>query len=133
MTGNDIDREGTRPDFDSGEPVALMMFTPAGAKKFEELTLTLSERGRVRANSLGLTGAIENDVANQQFAIIFDREIKSAPTIDFDDNPSGIPGDNGAIITGVSMQEAKDLALVLQSGALPLEFRVVSKETRTRG
>jgi preprotein translocase subunit SecD len=132
LTGDDIEREGTRQEFDSafGQPVALMMFTPAGAKKFEELTLTLSERGRVRANSLGLIGATENDVANQQFAIVFDREIKSAPTIDFDDNPSGIPGNNGAIITGVTIQEAKDLALLLRSGALPLEFRVVSKETR---
>ena len=132
MTGDDIERKGTRQDFDSGEPVVLMTFTPAGAKKFEEITLTLAERGRVRANSLGVTDAMENDVANQQFAIVLDREIKSAPTIDFDDNPSGISGKNGAIITGVSLQEAKDLALVLRSGALPIEFRIVSIETRHR-
>jgi preprotein translocase subunit SecD len=134
MTGDDIERKGTRQDFEPtvGEPVVLMTFTPAGAKKFEEITLRLAERGRVRADSLGVTDAMENDVANQQFAIVLDREIKSAPTIDFDDNPSGISGKNGAIITGVTLQEAKDLALVLRSGALPIEFRIVSIETRHR-
>jgi preprotein translocase subunit SecD len=135
LTGDDLKSEGIRQDFDSGpgggnEPVVVIQFTDSGAEKFEEVTRTLAERGRDRANSLGLTDAIENDVANQQFAIMLDREIKSAPTIDFDDNPSGISGNNGAIITGVSIQEAKDLALVLRSGALPLEFRIVSKETR---
>ena len=57
---------------------------------------------------------------------MLDREIKSAPTVDFDDNPSGIGGNNGAIITGVSIQEAKDLALVLRSGTLP--FKLVTIE-----
>ena len=45
-----------------------------------------------------------------------------SPTIDFDENPDGIPGDNGAQISGIGdVNEAKDLALVLQTGALARE------------
>ena len=87
-----------------------------GADRFEEITRRLVERGRAKANRLGITDKNQNDVANQQFAIVLDRVIQSAPTVDFDDNPAGIPGNNGAIITGVSIQEAKDLAIVLRSG-----------------
>jgi SecD/SecF fusion protein len=131
MTGDDLERKGTRQDFDSGpgrgnEPVVTMQFTDGGADKFEEVTRRLVERGRSRASQLGLTDKVENDVANQQFAIVLDRVIKSAPTVDFDDNPSGIPGNNGAIITGVSINEAKDLAIVLRSGTLP--FKLVTIE-----
>ena len=131
MTGDDLERKGTRQDFDSGpgrnnEPVVTMQFTNRGADRFEEVTRTLAERGRSLANRAGVTDKTENDAFNQQFAIVLDREIKSAPTVDFDDNPSGIGGNNGAIITGVSIQEAKDLALVLRSGTLP--FKLITIE-----
>ena len=128
LTGDDLDFKGTRQDFDTqtNQPVVLMQFTKNGAEKFHEITRTLVKRGRKLADEQSLPG----DVANQQFAIVFDRELKSAPSIDFDDNPDGIPGDNGAQITATSMADAKDLALILQSGALPLAFRVVSKEER---
>ena len=97
MTGDDLERKGTRQDFDSGagrtnEPVVTMQFTGQGADRFEEITRRLVERGRAKANRLGITDKNENDVANQQFAIVLDRVIKSAPTVDFDDNPSGISG-----------------------------------------
>jgi SecD/SecF fusion protein len=131
MTGDDLERKGTRQDFDSSQgggnqPVVTMQFTNSGADKFENVTRTLAERGRSLANRAGVTDKRENDAFNQQFAIVLDREIKSAPTVDFDDNPSGIGGNNGAIITGVSIQEAKDLALVLRSGTLP--FKLVTIE-----
>ena len=132
MTGDDLERNGTRQDFDSGpgrtnEPVVTMQFTDSGADKFGEITRTLVDRGRSRASQLGLTDKVENDVANQQFAIVLDRVIKSAPTVDFDDNPGGIPGNNGAIITGVSINEAKDLAIVLRSGTLPFKLVTISQ------
>jgi preprotein translocase subunit SecD len=124
LTGADLDRRGTRQDFDR-EPIVLIQFTKTGARKFETVTRTLAERGRVLANRDGLSGP-ENDIVNQQFAIVLDNELKSAPTVDFDENPGGIPGDNGAQITGlVTVQEARDLALVLQVGALPFAFRRV--------
>jgi SecD/SecF fusion protein len=131
MNGDDLKRKGTRQDFDSGpgrgnEPVVTMQFTGKGADSFEDITRRLAERGRSLAQRAGVTDKTENDVFNQQFAIVLDREIKSAPTVDFDDNPSGIGGNNGAIITGVSIQEAKDLALVLRSGTLP--FKLITIE-----
>jgi SecD/SecF fusion protein len=127
MTGDDLKRKGTRADVDpsTGEPVVLMQFTKSGGEKFHEVTQTLVERGRALANRNGWTGQ-ENDNANQQFAIVLDREIKSAPSVDFDENPNGIPGNTGAQITGVSRGEAKDIALVLRSGTLP--FKLVTIE-----
>ena len=54
---------------------------------------------------------------------MLDREIKSWPSIDWEQYPNGISGSNGAQITGIGdIQEAKDLALVLQTGALPVTF-----------
>ena len=131
MTGDDLERKGTRQDFDtspgrSNQPVVSMQFTDRGADRFEEITRRLAERGRQRANTAGVSDRSENDAFNQQFAIVLDRDIKSAPTVDFDDNPTGIGGNNGAIITGVSIQEAKDLAIVLRSGTLP--FKLVTIE-----
>ena len=128
MTGSDLKRTGTRQDFDTttNQPVVLMQFTDSGAKKFEDITRTLVERGRNLANQQGLPGGAGNDDANQQFAIVLDREMKSAPSVDFDDNPNGIPGNNGAQITGISISDAKDLALVLRSGTLP--FKLITIE-----
>ena len=57
---------------------------------------------------------------------MLDRQIKSWPSIDFEQYPNGIGGANGAQITGIgSLTEAKDLALVLQSGALPVTFKTL--------
>jgi preprotein translocase subunit SecD len=127
LTGADLNLKGTRNDIDptTAEPVVLMSFTASGAKKFQSITQTLAERGRTLHNERG--GVPENYF--QQFAIVLDREMRSAPTIDFNENPAGIPGDNGAQITDIgSLNEAKDLALVLQTGALPFAFQVVSRD-----
>jgi SecD/SecF fusion protein len=68
----------------------------------------------------------------QHFAIVLDGEIQSVPYIDFVRNPDGIPGDNGAQIDmggGGGLGEAKRLALVLQTGALPVEFETAEQTT----
>ena len=132
MTGSDLNLKGTRQDFgtqgtDNGQPLVLMDFTNAGAKKFQSVTRTLAERGRTRWQTAGSPSGQQDNYA-QQFAIVLDREIRSAPTVSFKDNPNGIPGTNGAEITGIgSVGEAKDLALVLQTGALPYNFRQLEK------
>ena len=132
MTGSDLNLKGTRQDFgtqgtENGQPIVLMDFTKSGAKKFQDVTRTLAERGRTRYSTAGSPSGQEDNYA-QQFAIVLDREIRSAPTVSFRDNPNGIPGTNGAEITGIgSVQEAKDLALVLQTGALPYNFRQLEK------
>ncbi len=63
----------------------------------------------------------------QHFAIVLDGEIRSFPYIDYTQNPDGINSPQ-AQITGLSSQaEADDLALVLQTGALPLKFEQVDR------
>ena len=132
MTGSDLNLKGTRQDIgtqgsENGQPIVLMDFTNGGAKKFQTVTRTLAERGRTKWQTAGSPSGQEDNYA-QQFAIVLDREIKSAPTVSFRDNPNGIPGTNGAEITGIgSIGEAKDLALVLQTGALPYNFRQLEK------
>ena len=132
MSGSDLNLKGTRQDISTspasqGEPIVTMDFTNSGAKKFHEVTSGLAGRGRLRWTQAGSPSGQEDNYA-QQFAIVLDREIKSAPTVSFRDNPNGIPGNNGAEITGIgSIKEAKDLALVLQTGALPYNFRQLEK------
>jgi SecD/SecF fusion protein len=122
MTGEDLKLSGTRQDFGTnGEPIVLMDFTDKGADKFHEVTRDIVESSRFRS-SQGRGEVLDS------FAIVLDGRIKSAPTVDPDDNPDGIPGDNGAQITGIGdVSEAKDLALVLQTGALPIEFIQVDR------
>ena len=119
MTGADLKLSGTRADFDTqtGEPIVLMEFTDKGADKFAEITREIAARGR-RASSFSGGQKIV-----QTFAIVLDREIKSYPSIDWEEYPNGISGTTGAQITGIGgLGEAKDLALVLQTGALPVTF-----------
>ncbi len=128
MTGTDLVLTGTRQDIDpqQSQPIVLMQFTDSGGDKFQEITRNLAVRGRqVHARIGG-----DDETAFQQFAIVLDREIRSAPTIDYKENPSGIPGNSGAQITGIgSIREAQDLALVLQTGALPVKFTIVDETT----
>jgi SecD/SecF fusion protein len=128
LTGNDLNGDQTRQDFgERNEPIVTLGFTSAGGDKFHEITRQLAQRGLQEANLAGATGA-ERDNYNQSFAIVLDGEIRSFPSIDFDNLPDGIAGGQ-AEITGLdSIQEAKDLALVLQTGALPVEFVQLQRE-----
>jgi SecD/SecF fusion protein len=122
LTGEDLKASGTRQDFgQNGEPIVLLEFTNAGGDKFHAITRELAVRGAQQAALAGVSGTAA-DAFNQHFAIVLDGEIRSFPQIDFSENPDGIAGGR-AQITGLdSIQEAKDLALVLQTGALPVEF-----------
>jgi SecD/SecF fusion protein len=123
MTGGDLKLSGTRQDFDTSpgggnRPIVTMQFTGAGKKKFEEVTRAEAQRGKFLTNTVG-----QGQKILQHFAIVLDREIRSWPSIDWEENPNGIGGNNGAQITGdFTIGEAKDLALVLQTGALPVKF-----------
>jgi SecD/SecF fusion protein len=114
MTGSDLKLSGTQADFasDSGQPEVLMSFTSKGGKIFHQITREEYQRGKALGNP-------------QHFAIVLDGQIKSFPQIDPTDSSlaDGIDPVNGARITGLSsFSEAKDLALVLQTGALPVNF-----------
>jgi SecD/SecF fusion protein len=126
MTGEHLKLAGTRQDFDTttGEPIVTMQFTDEGGDRFGEITNREADRGRLRHNISG--GQADPSQSFQHFAIVLDRQIKSWPSIDFEQYPNGIGGTNGAQITGIgSLEEAKDLALVLQSGALPVTFKTL--------
>jgi SecD/SecF fusion protein len=130
MNGSDLKLSGTRQDFDptTGQPEVLLSFTNAGRKLFREITKAEAVRGRTLYARFGQSTGADPNNFNQHFAIVLDRDIKSFPSIDFNDYPSGIDPVNGARITGIrSTQEAKDLALVLQTGALPVEFKQVER------
>ena len=127
LTGEDLNADGTRQDFDTqtGQPIVLLDFTDEGGDKFHDITRELSQRGALLAAQNGVTGRGEDARAfAQSFAIVLDNEIRSFPIIDFTDPQlaDGIAG-GSAQITGLDgIEEAKDLALVLQTGALPVEF-----------
>jgi SecD/SecF fusion protein len=124
MTGAELQLSGTRADIDpqSNGPVVLMQFTGKGKKIFHTITRREAERGALVCQGQRDSAAIQR--CAQHFAIVLDREVQSFPYIDFVQNPDGIPGQNGAQITmgGGGLGEAKKLALVLQTGALPVKF-----------
>ena len=109
MTGDAID--SASQGFDQfGRPNVSMKFTDKGSKQFQEITRELYRIGLLKGES-------------QTFAIVLDNVMESDPRIDYTDPElrDGISGD--AEITGdFSLQEAKDLALVLNTGALPVQL-----------
>jgi len=126
MTGNELKLSGTRADFDqNGQPIVTMQFTGKGKKIFHQITKAEAQRGSIGGN------CGSNPPSNvQHFAIVLDNQIESAPYIDYCKNPDGIPGDNGAEIQlgqNGSIGEAKRLALVLQTGALPVSFQTAER------
>jgi SecD/SecF fusion protein len=120
LTGNDLKGEGTRWDFgDRNLPIVRLAFTDTGGDKFHDITRQLAQTGRAQAN---LNPGVDPNAFNQSFAIVLDGEIRSYPSVDFEDYPDGIAGGSAEISGLDSLQEAKDLALVLQTGALPYDF-----------
>jgi SecD/SecF fusion protein len=113
LTGAELNLSGTRQDFDptSGQPIVLLSFKGAGNKAFRDVTKAEAVRGSIQK-------------VPQHFAIVLDNEIRSFPQIDYTLYPNGIdPTGTGAQITGMSsLKEAQNLALVLQTGALPVKF-----------
>jgi SecD/SecF fusion protein len=118
MTGEDLKLSGTRADFDSqtGQPIVTMEFTKKGGKSFQDITADEWIRGKTKQ-------------APQHFAIVLDREIRTFPQIDYTDGSlSGGIGGGRAQIEGLSsIGEAKDIAIVLQTGALPVNFTTLDR------
>lgn len=100
ITGSDL--SGARQDFDqyNAPSIAFQLHGP-GAQKF----------GRATSANVG-----------RPFAIVLDNRIISAPVINYP-----ITSGSGQIIGSFTMQEAQDLAVVLQSGQLPAKLQVVER------
>lgn len=105
MTGKAISSAQVSFDQQTGAPEVSITFTPDGTREFAAITTRLVKK---------------------QLAIILDNKVQSAPVIQ---TPIT---DGKAVISGrFSLEEAKNLALVLQTGALPVNL--VIQETRTVG
>jgi SecD/SecF fusion protein len=129
MTGGDLVLSGTRADFgQNNQPVVLLQFTGHGSHVFQRVTRDEWERGK---RNFALAGSPSGQEQNyvQHFAIVLDGELKSTPYIDFTNSSlqSGIAGGAEIDLGGGSFQEAKDLALVLQTGALPVSFQQIER------
>ena len=92
-------------------------FTSDGSQKFQEITRDLYRTGLLKQTP-------------QTFAIVLDGVMSSDPMIDYTkaDLRDGISG--GAEISGGSMtvQESKDLAFVLNTGALPVKLETAYQQ-----
>ncbi len=94
----------SQADFDQNNmPVVTTAFDATGARRFARLT---------------------TEHVNERFAIVLDGKVLSAPTI-----REPIPGGRGQISGGFTLQGAKDLAVLLRSGALPAPLQVIEERT----
>ncbi len=101
MTGDKLSKAQAGYD-PNGQIVVSMAFTEEGTQQFEKIT---------------------SENVGAQLAIVLDGEMRSAPRIQ-----QAISGD--AVITGIdSLDEAKDIALVLQTGALPVNLEIQESQT----
>ena len=116
LTGAQLNLSGTRADFDANnQPIVLMSFTGKGGAIFHQITRSEAQRGKLRGSP-------------QHFAIVLDNQIASFPQIDYNQYPDGIDPINGAQITGLrDFTEAQNIALVLQTGALPVKFDQIAR------
>ena len=110
--GRDVRNAKSDYDPQSG-PDVTMGFSGKGTKAFRTITKSLAERGRLTQDT------------EVPFAVILDNKIEATPTISYQRTPEGIDGN--AQITGLTRGEANRIALVLQSGSLPVTFNTLSQ------
>jgi preprotein translocase subunit SecD len=116
MTGDAID--SARQSFDqNGRPNVEFTLTDSGAKTFQKITKKLYDEGLFSG-------------VPQTFAIVLDNRMESDPRIDYTDQSlaDGIAGGKAEITGDFTVQEAKDLALVLNTGALPVELEATYQQ-----
>jgi SecD/SecF fusion protein len=127
LSGTDITDPKQEYEENTGAPNVTFEFTDDGREAFHEVTRRIAQRGAARA--IGPAAGKQAEELSGRFAVVLDDEIKTAPIIDFSQNPDGIDGRTGAQISGGfnSTQEAQDLATVLQIGALPINLKLISQ------
>ena len=85
----------------AGVPVVWFKFSPEGGKKFAEIT---------------------GDNVGKRLAIILDDKVYSDPVI-----KTRISGGEGIIEGNFTLEDAKDLSLILRAGALPAPVKIINK------
>lgn len=103
LTGDLLSDANVNIDSRFNEPYVSLKFNTAGAKIFEEVT---------GAN------------VGKRLAIVLDNTVYSAPVI-----REKIPGGNAQITGNFTLEEAKDLSIVLRAGALPAPLKMLQNVT----
>ena len=101
ITGKNLKKSEVIFDQNSGNPQVGLQFDAEGAKMFEELT---------KRNS------------GKTVAIFLDNQLLSAPRVN-----QAITGGNAVIQGSFTVKEAKDLAVLLNAGALPVPLKIVQQ------
>ena len=105
------------------QPDVEFRFTNAGKKAFHSVTRTIAQRGF----QLQLPG-VDRRAVLQHFAVALDGRLISVASIDPQQLPDGIDGQNGAVIEGgFTIQSAQDLANLIKLGALPIDLKLISQ------
>lgn len=103
LTGADLKSADVVFDQNTGKPAVSIVFSNEGAKKFESLT--------------------EKNIGNP-LAIVLDEQLVSAPIVQ-----EKITGGQAQISGQFSLDEAKQLEVQLNAGALPLKVELVEEKT----
>jgi SecD/SecF fusion protein len=127
LSGTDITEPKQNFAPTTNEPNVTFGFTDKGREAFQEVTRKIAQRGQAQA--IGPVSAQQAGALSGHFAVVLDNEVKTRPIINFVENPDGIDGRTGAEISGGfnSIQEAQDLATILQIGALPIDLKLISQ------
>jgi len=103
LTGADLESAEVGFDRTAGKPVVSLNFTKEGGQKFAEIT----------KRNIG-----------KPLAIVLDDEVISAPLVQGE-----ITGGSAQISGQFSLEEAKNLSIQLNAGALPVSIRLVEQRT----
>lgn len=103
LSGRDLQKAEPAFDQQTGEPIIQLNFNDEGAKKFEELT----------KQNLG-----------KPLAIFLDNQLLMSPTVQ-----SVIAGGKAVVSGRFTAAQTKQLAILLNSGALPAPVKVIEQRT----
>jgi SecD/SecF fusion protein len=109
LSGKDI-KDPQQGFNEVNQPDLEFRFTDDGKTAFHDVTRTIAQRGTY----LRLPGVDPHTVL-QHFAVVLDGRLMSVASIDPQQLPDGIDGENGAVVEGgFTIQSAQDLARQIQ-------------------
>jgi preprotein translocase subunit SecD len=111
LTGNNLTNAGYQPSQNNSQYWEVTLkFNAEGAEQFAELTKDIAGTGR-------------------RMGIFLDDQLISGPTVGPEFANTGITGGNVVITGTFTIETARDLALQLEGGALPLPVKIVENRT----